>query len=288
MYLHTLCCPPRQTSQSRLGTPTIVTQQLHQGTSLNNRPLNVFIHNPAIPLRPRRSIPPSTSPPPPTPTTNKHLTGLLALYAAYTTHSQLQAFKTRCVSKPPQQSNDAAVDRSTEDGSSSDMRMVEQILTMSSAAIKLETLEALARGINFDLRNALVLPSFLPNGPFGALCTPRVFRTLVTTLKSTLPPTPDSATEKEVIYILTQLMKSYFAAKEMAVQAGIVDWLKAVDRSVVDVWEVLSCVNDTMEGRRLLVEAGLVQDERVEVEVEVDFGDVGQWLPVPGGIVPGQ
>ncbi|KAH8152864.1 uncharacterized protein LAJ45_03090 [Morchella importuna] len=231
------------------------------------------------------------------------LGGLLALYAAYTTHSQLQAFKTRCVSKPPQQSNDAAVDRSTED------------------AIKLETLEALARGINFDLRNAalkiiterattptnidflLTQISTRPPaprlralkalrclaaapGPFGALCTPRVFRTLVTTLKSTLPPTPDSATEKEVIYILTQLMKSYFAAKEMAVQAGIVDWLKAVDRSVVDVWEVLSCVNDTMEGRRLLVEAGLVQDERVEVEVEVDFGDVGQWLPVPGGIVP--
>ncbi|KAH0607742.1 uncharacterized protein H6S33_002776 [Morchella sextelata] len=251
------------------------------------------------------------------------LGGLLAIYAAYTTHSQLQAFRTRCVSKPPQQSNDAAVDRSTEDGSSSDMRMAEQILTMPSAAIKLETLEALARGINFDLRNAalkiiterattpgnidflLTQISTRPPaprlralkalrclaaapGPFGALCTPRVFRTLVTTLKSTLPPTPDSATEKEVIYILTQLMKSYFAAKEMAVQAGIVDWLKAVDRSVVDVWEVLSCVNDTMEGRRLLVEAELVQEERVEVEVEVDFVDVNQWLPAPANIVADQ
>lgn len=83
-------------------------------------------------------------------------------------------------------------------------------------------------------------------------------------------------------------MKSYFAAKEMAVQAGIVDWLKAVDRSVVDVWEVLSCVNDTMEGRRLLIEAELVQEERVEVEVEVDLVDLNQWLPVPGNIVPDQ
>lgn len=123
-------------------------------------------------------------------------------------------------------------------------------------------------------------------GPFGELCTPRVFRTLVTTLKNTLPPTPDSATEKEVIYILTQLMKSYFVAKEMAVQAGIVDWLKAVDRSVVDVWEVMSCVSDTMEGRRLLVDAGLVPDERVEVEVELDFVDMNQWLPVPSNIAP--
>lgn len=34
--------------------------------------------------------------------------------------------------------------------------MTEQILTMDSTAIKLETLEALARGINFDLRNACV------------------------------------------------------------------------------------------------------------------------------------
>lgn len=34
--------------------------------------------------------------------------------------------------------------------------MTEQILTIDSAAIKLETLEILARGINFDLRNACV------------------------------------------------------------------------------------------------------------------------------------
>lgn len=90
-------------------------------------------------------------------------TGVFAAYALYTTQSQLKTFKKRCVSKPsPPPSSDAAVDRSTQDGSSSsntskkDSRMTEQILTMDSTAIRLETLEALARGINFDLRNAWV------------------------------------------------------------------------------------------------------------------------------------
>lgn len=92
------------------------------------------------------------------------VSAVLAVYAAYTAQSQLKTFKARCVSRPQDHasSNNTVVDKAAENGSLSsssskgDSRMAEKILTIDPAAIKLETLEVLARGANFDLRNACV------------------------------------------------------------------------------------------------------------------------------------
>lgn len=83
-------------------------------------------------------------------------------------------------------------------------------------------------------------------------------------------------------------------ARDMAVEAGIVDWLKMLnvpgyqnaveavfdpdryDASDTSLWEIVTTVMDeTADGRRLMIDAGLMpntenEDERgVEVEVEV-------------------
>lgn len=129
------------------------------------------------------------------------------------------------------------------------------------------------------------------------LCTQRTFRALVTCLENTLPPTPDAATQKEALYILARLMTSFFQGKDMAVEAGIIDWLKKVtipgyqnvvdatfdperfDASDISLWEVVTTIMDDEEGgRKRLINAGLIsgedEDERgVEVEVEVEVID---------------
>lgn len=130
-------------------------------------------------------------------------------------------------------------------------------------------------------------------GSFVNLCTQRSFRALVTCLENTLPPTPDVVTQKEALYILARLMTSFFQGKDMAVEAGIINWLKQVrvpgyenvveavfdperfDANDISLWEVVNTIMDEYEGgRKLMIEAGLIgvgedEDERAEVEMEV-------------------
>lgn len=146
--------------------------------------------------------------------------------------------------------------------------------------------------------------SHLDQGSFVNLCTHRTFRALVTCLENTLPPNDDLVTQKEALYILARLMTSFFQGKDMAVEAGIIDWLKKVevtgyqnvveavfdperfDANDISLWEVVTTIMDEYEGgRKLMIEAGLItasedEDERgmdergVEVEVEVEVVDV--------------
>ncbi|KAG0125278.1 hypothetical protein HOY82DRAFT_153340 [Tuber indicum] len=171
--------------------------------------------------------------------------GLLAIYAIYTTHSQLNKFRSRCVSKPKVVPPDAGVDQTTED------------------AIKLETLETLARGINVDIRNAALkiitdrattdenivhllsqVRSSTPSQRLRSLralrcctysttlqklCQKLTFSALVSCLNSALPtdenPAGDPFSEKEALYILARLMGLYFVGREMLVDTGFVLWL---------------------------------------------------------------
>lgn len=136
-------------------------------------------------------------------------------------------------------------------------------------------------------------------GSFVNLCTQRTFRALVTCLENTLPPTEDLVTQKEALYILARLMTSFFHGKDMAVEAGIIAWLKQVkctgypnvvaavfdpgwfDANDISLWEIVTTIMDEYEGgRKLMIEAGLItagedEDERgVEVEVEVEVVDL--------------
>lgn len=127
------------------------------------------------------------------------------------------------------------------------------------------------------------------------LCTQRSFRALVTCLENTLPPTPDVVTQKEALYILARLMTSFFQGKDMAVEAGIINWLKQVrvpgyenvveavfdperfDANDISLWEVVTTIMDEYEGgRKLMIEAGLIgagsdEDEGAEAEIEAEI-----------------
>ncbi|PWW74168.1 hypothetical protein C7212DRAFT_299792 [Tuber magnatum] len=171
--------------------------------------------------------------------------GLLAICAIYITQSQLSKFRLRCVSRPKAVPPDAGVDQTTED------------------AIRLGTLEILARGINVDIRNAALkiitdrattdenivhllsqVRSSTPSQRLRSLralrcctysttlhklCQKPTFSALVSCLNSTLPtdenPAGDPFSEKEALYILARLTGPYFIAREMLVDAGFVHWL---------------------------------------------------------------
>ncbi|CUS06743.1 unnamed protein product, partial [Tuber aestivum] len=234
-----------------------------------------------------------------TTTSNKYLyfsAGLLALYAIYTTHSQLSRFRLRCVSKPKVMPPDAGVDQTTED------------------AIKLETLETLARGINVDIRNAALkiitdrattdenivhllsqVGSSTPSQRLRSLralrcctysttlhklCQKPTFSALVSCLNSTLPtdenPAGDPFSEKEALYILARLMGLYFIAREMLVDAGFVHWLarakvpgyanvveavfdtEGVDLVDPSLVQIVSVLEESVEARGALEDAGLM------------------------------
>ncbi|KAI5798884.1 hypothetical protein EDC01DRAFT_778479 [Geopyxis carbonaria] len=172
--------------------------------------------------------------------------GGCSLLALYTTYRQLLDFKKRCALRSSDTRN-VGVEQSTED------------------AIKLETLESLAKGVNPELRAAAhkiiteramrassmqymiakvagedqterlmalkalnILTQHAPPSRFTE--TPGFFHTLVAALRTDETNPSKSSTrlqcERETVTILARFM-THAEAQSQIVAAGIVDWLKA-------------------------------------------------------------
>ncbi|KAF8424712.1 hypothetical protein EV426DRAFT_89423 [Tirmania nivea] len=166
--------------------------------------------------------------------------GVFSIFAVVTARSQLTTFKKRCeVRAEPKRDS---INQETED------------------ALKLETLEVLARSVNFDLRNAalkilgerattgnrynyilkqldspepetrlkslkvlIYLSTSAPIEPFARLCNPETFKALISALLASINEPPTQRTEREVFRILSRLMQFN---RDLAIQGGIIEWFK--------------------------------------------------------------
>ncbi|KAL7272241.1 hypothetical protein RUND412_004969 [Rhizina undulata] len=174
--------------------------------------------------------------------------GTFAVFAVVKTHSQLITFRKRCAVKPSETARDAGVDQTTED------------------AIKLDTLEALARGVNFDLRNvalkiimerattdksleyliqqvesshqptrlrALKSVKFLSTSPcLHRICNQRIFNALVKVLRMTAAnanppnPYPPEISGENDALQIISRLMPYANGRTYAFEAGFLQWLK--------------------------------------------------------------
>jgi len=242
-----------------------------------------------------------------------------AVFAVYTTHSQLNTFKKRCAVKPDTKT--VGVEQTTED------------------AIKLETLQALARGVNPELRIAALkiiteralrestldylvrqidsddasvrlralkaLKVLMQNASHKRLLLPELFRALVGALrKARAMPNGvplESRGEREAIYIMTRLIQ-FAQGHQFAVEAGIVDWLMdykvpgypniivavfdpSYEPSESSFYELLSGLcEDGTPGRRLIQDSGMVRDIRRSNRSDTQWVEVEIDADDPDGV----
>ncbi|RPA81370.1 hypothetical protein BJ508DRAFT_414806 [Ascobolus immersus RN42] len=244
---------------------------------------------------------------------------LLAV-AAYTTHKQLAAFRDRCIV-------------GTETGKG----------TEGSDTIELDTLATIAKGPNYDLRNAalkiisqrafsgtaydallaqirsknatnrvkgvrtlrclhsLALYDFLDQGSGNIqhICTVQTCKALVKALINCRSErdqrlSEDQRGERETLYLLWRLA---YWQREVLVQAGIMDYIKLLDKELVKesieqalgrkqtdgaetLIDVLAFVLDVPNGRKQLEEAGLLPTKSETDDVD---GGVGTRSPILPG-----
>ncbi|RPB05307.1 hypothetical protein L873DRAFT_1663931 [Choiromyces venosus 120613-1] len=228
--------------------------------------------------------------------------GFLAIFAFYTAHTQLIKFRSRCVSKPKVIPPDAGVDQSTEDAIHLDTleTLARGInVDIRNAALKIITdrattdeniihlLSQVRSPIPHQrLRSLRALRCCTYSTTLSKLCQKPTFTALVACLNSTLPtvenPSGDPFSEKEALYILARLMGLYFIAREMLVEAGFVDWLGKVQVSgyvnvveavfdpegvdLVDpsLVQIVNVLEESLEARGALVEAGLMESRGVD------------------------